>query len=353
MAMDFKDNLKMLADRIAKVKDTIKTEEATKTALILPFIQLLGYDIFNPMEVTPECDCDYGTKKGEKIDYTIFKDEQPIMIIECKHLSEDLTKHQAQLFRYYHVSKAKFAVLTNGITYKFFTDLETPNKMDDMPFFEINMLDLKDTHIEKLKEFHSNNFNVDSILNTASELKYTNAIKNIITTESKEPSEEFIKYFAKQVYSGRLTKDVLDQFGAIVKRAFSQYANDYVNTRLKQAIAPEEIHIEQSEPIDQSKPDDKIITTEEELQGFYIVRAILAGKTDIKRVCYRDAQTYFAILFDDNNRKPICRLYFNGGKKYVETFDKDKKGTKHLISSLEDIYSLTSIITETVESYLA
>ena len=355
--MDFTDNLKMLADRIAKVRNTIKTEEATKTALILPFIQALGYDIFNPMEVTPECDCDYGTKKGEKIDYTIFKDDTPIMIIECKHLTEDLSKHQAQLFRYYHVSKAKFAVLTNGIKYRFFTDLETPNKMDDRPFFEVDMEDLKGTHIEKLKEFHRDNFNIDSILNTASELKYTTAIKNIIIAESKDPSEEFVKHFARQVYSGRLSKDVIEQFADMVKRAFSQFTNDYVNNRLKQAITPDVPIIEAEQtPAEPELPetkDNKIVTTEEELQGYYIVKAIVAGKADLSRIVYRDAQSYFAILFDDNNRKPICRLHFNGGKKYIGTFDKDKNETKHLINSLEDIYSHSSEIISIVEYYLA
>lgn len=353
--MDFTDNLKMLADRITKVRNTIKTEEATKTALILPFIQALGYDIFNPMEVTPECDCDYGTKKGEKIDYTIFKDDTPIMIIECKHLTEDLSKHQAQLFRYYHVSKAKFAVLTNGIKYKFFTDLETPNKMDDRPFFEVDMEDLKGTQIEKLKEFHRDNFNVDSILNTASELKYTTAIKNIIIAESKEPSEDFIKFFTKQVYSGRLSKDIIEQFADIVKRAFSQFINDYVNNRLKQAITPD-VPIVEAEQEQNEQPEikeNKVITTEEELQGYYIVKAIVAGKVDLSRIVYRDAQSYFAILFDDNNRKPVCRLHFNGCKKYIGVFDKDKNETKHLINTIEDIYNYSGDIISIVEYYLS
>lgn len=353
--MDFTDNLKMLADRITKVRNTIKTEEATKTALILPFIQALGYDIFNPMEVTPECDCDYGTKKGEKIDYTIFKDNTPIMIIECKHLTEDLSKHQAQLFRYYHVSKAKFAVLTNGIKYKFFTDLETPNKMDDRPFFEVDMEDLKGTQIEKLKEFHRDNFNVDSILNTASELKYTTAIKNIIIAESKEPSEDFIKFFTKQVYSGRLSKDIIEQFADIVKRAFSQFTNDYVNNRLKQAITPD-VPIVEAEQEQNEQPEikeSKVITTEEELQGYYIVKAIVAGKVDLSRIVYRDAQSYFAILFDDNNRKPVCRLHFNGCKKYIGVFDKDKNETKHLINTIEDIYNYSGDIISIVEYYLS
>lgn len=122
------------------------------------------------------------------------------MLIECKHWSADLDKHKAQLFRYYHVSQAKFGVLTNGIIYKFFADLETPNKMDDKPFFEINLLDLRDSHIDKLKEFCHDQYDINRILNSATELKYINAIKAYISAQSIEPSEEFAKFIIKQVY---------------------------------------------------------------------------------------------------------------------------------------------------------
>ena len=132
--MDFKDQLKQLAERIQTLKDQIHTEEATKTSLILPFIQALGYDVFNPMEVIPEMVCDIGTKKGEKIDYCIMKDSEPIILIECKHWGQDLSLHDNQLLRYFHVSKAKFGVLTNGIIYRFYTDLISPNKMDEVTF---------------------------------------------------------------------------------------------------------------------------------------------------------------------------------------------------------------------------
>lgn len=178
--MDFKEQLTTLSDRISKLKDTVKTEEATKTSFILPFLQALGYDIFNPSEVIPECDCDYGTKKGEKIDYTVCMDGQPIMLIECKHHLSDLEKFKAQLFRYYSVSKAQFGVLTNGIVYKFFTDLDEENKMDDKPFFEINLLNLKDSHIEKLKQFRRDQYDTDKILNSATEMKYVNALRSLI-----------------------------------------------------------------------------------------------------------------------------------------------------------------------------
>jgi len=350
--MDFKDQLLLLAERVGKLKDNVKTEEATKTSFILPFLQALGYDIFNPSEVTPECDCDYGTKKGEKIDYTVSLNDEPIMLIECKHWSADLDKHKAQLFRYYHVSKAKFGVLTNGIVYKFFADLETPNKMDDKPFFEINLLDLRDSHIDKLKEFCHDQYDINRILNSATELKYVNAIKAYIATQSVDPSEEFAKFITKQVYDGIVTKSVMDEFTPMVKRAFQLFTNDYVNNRLKSAITPEVPAVDIPDESEGCETEEsKIVTTEEELQGFYIVRAILCNTVDLNRVVDRDAQSYFAILFDNNNRKPICRLHFNGGKKYVETFDENKVGTKHLISSLNDIYQLSDTIIQTVGYY--
>ena len=350
--MDFKDQLLLLAERVGKLKDNVKTEEATKTSFILPFLQALGYDIFNPSEVTPECDCDYGTKKGEKIDYTVSLNDEPIMLIECKHWSADLDKHKAQLFRYYHVSKAKFGVLTNGIVYKFFADLETPNKMDDKPFFEINLLDLRDSHIDKLKEFCHDQYDINRILNSATELKYVNAIKAYIAAQSVDPSEEFAKFITKQVYDGIVTKSVMDAFTPMVKRAFQLFTNDYVNNRLKSAITPEVPAVDIPDESEGSEAEEsKIVTTEEELQGFYIVRAILCNTVDLNRVVDRDAQSYFAILFDNNNRKPICRLHFNGGKKYVETFDENKVGTKHLISSLNDIYQLSDTIIQTVGYY--
>lgn len=91
--MDFKDSIKQISERIGKLKDNLPTEEATKNALIMPFIQVLGYDVFNPLEVLPEMPCDVGTKKGEKIDYAIIRDGNPIILMECKHWAQDLNLH--------------------------------------------------------------------------------------------------------------------------------------------------------------------------------------------------------------------------------------------------------------------
>ena len=145
--MDFIDKVKQFSKRIDMLKGNLATEEATKTALIMPFFNLLDYDVFNPIEFVPEFTADIGTKKGEKVDYAIMKDNNPVILIEAKGVNDDLTKHDAQLFRYFTSTNAKFAILTNGIIYKFFTDLEEPNKMDEKPFLEVNLLDLNENKV--------------------------------------------------------------------------------------------------------------------------------------------------------------------------------------------------------------
>lgn len=346
--MDFKDQIKLLSERIGKLKDNLQTEEATKTAFIMPFLQTLGYDVFDPTEVVPEFTCDIGIKKGEKIDYAIHKDGKPIVLIECKHWKEGLDSHNGQLFRYFHVSNAKFGILTNGIIYRFYTDLIEKNKMDEKPFFEFNMEKYRESQVDKLREFHKSYFNIETILNTASELKYTNEIRNAIVKEVNDPTDEFVKYFARPVYPGRFNDVVMDQFRAIVKQAFIQYTNDYMNERLKSAISSDtvvETRIDQPKPEAEPTPaessgdETRIVTTEEEQQGFYIIRSILYPEIDdIARIAHRDTISYFGILLDDNNRKPICRLHFNSSNKYLETFDTEKKGKKHQLESLNDIY---------------
>lgn len=355
--MDFKDTIKQIAERVAKLKENLQTEEATKNALIMPFIQALGYDVFNPFEVMPEYTCDIGTKKGEKIDYAILKDNEPVMLIECKHWNEKLNSHDNQLLRYYHVSCARFAILTNGIEYRFYTDLEEPNKMDGKPFLVLNMLDLRDNQIEEVKQFHKSYFDVDSIVNAASELKFMKGLKDIILAEMEAPSEALVRLFTKQVYSGVVTAKILEQFTDLIKRSFNQVVSDIITDRFKTALnketekKTEEIPHTESSGSSALEEDTKIVTTEEEKEGFLIVRGMLRKYVDVNRVVQRDTQSYFGILLDDNNRKPICRLYFNGGRKYVATFDENKKETKNLIESLDDLYKLEQQFAAVIKFY--
>lgn len=352
--MDFGDQLKQLGDRVEKLKNQIQTEEATKNALIMPFIQYLGYDVFNPMEVVPEFVSDIGLKKGEKIDYAIFKDGIPTILIECKHWAQNLNIHDGQLLRYFHVSKAKFGILTNGITYRFYSDLVEPNKMDEKPFLEFNINELKENQIEELKKFHKTNFDVESIVNTASELKFTNELKNLIQIELTNPSSEIVKYFAKQVYPGSVTAKVLDQFTNLTKKSIQLHISELITERLKTALNKEDQVAKEQEAVkilDSNADKNKVVTTEEELEGFMIVKTILRQKIDSTRISHRDAQSYFSILLDDNNRKTICRLYLNGGKKYLAILDEQKKEIKNEIHSLDDIFNFSKTLIEIVENY--
>jgi hypothetical protein len=356
IVMDFKDTINQLATRVLQLKENILTEEATKNAFIMPFINALGYDVFNPLEVIPEMDCDLIKKKGEKIDYAIIKNGQPILLIECKHWKQDLNLHDSQLQKYFVASKSKFGILTNGIVYRFYTDLINQNIMDEKPFFEINITELKDFQIEELKKFHKSYFDIENILSSASELKYTGELKALFAQEFSNPSPDFVKYFAKQVYDSIITSKVLDQFTVLIKRSVSNYVSDLISDRLKTALkTEEEADVEQAnrqeETTKKTESVNTIETTEEEIEGYLIVKAIVRPVVDISRVVYRDAQTYCAVLLDDNNRKPICRLYFNRAKKYIAVFDDERKEVKYEISSLNDIYNYSEAICRIISIY--
>ena len=347
--MELFNQLKGLADKVEQLKDQIQTEESTKHAFTLPFINILGYDAFNPTEVVPEFTADLGLKKGEKVDYAIFQNGSPILIIECKHWKQDLNVHNSQLFRYFHVTKTRFALLTNGIVYRFYTDLEESNKMDEKPFLEFNILHIKENIVKEIEKFHKSKFDVSKIVDNASNLKYTREIKHLIDSEIEKPSTEFIKLFASRAYNGRLTSNVLEEFSEIVNKAFTQIISERVNDRLNSALN-KEVEKQKSEEVPEEEPS-KIDTTEEELDGYRIVVAILRRKLEIDRIVHRDTQSYFGILLDDNNRKPICRLHLNGGKKYLGLFDENKKETKMPIETIDDIYNFEKEILNTVDYY--
>ena len=365
--MDFIDQLRVLASRVTITKDLIQTEEATKNAMIMPFIQILGYNVFDPLEVTPELIADIGTKKGEKVDYAILKDGKPIILFECKKSGGDLSiNHAGQLFRYFHVTAARFGVLTNGLTYRFFTDLEQPNKMDEKPFFEFNILDFKERDVEELKKFAKAAFDLDTILTTATELKYTRVIQSKLAEWMTSPTEEFVRLASSELLgTKRFTPQIRDQFTAVTKRAFEQLIGEKINERLKGAMAPESITITDRAPAPTQQPsvevqsaagatpEPAVITSSEELEAFHTIRAILRGVIPAKRIFMRDAQSYCAILLDDNNRKAVCRLRFNNTQKLrIGTFNDKREETVVELDAVEDIFNYADQIKATVTSYL-
>lgn len=355
--MDFKDQIQQLSERISRQKESIVTEEATKNAFIMPMIAALGYDVFNPFEVVPEMDCDLIKKKGEKIDYAIMKEENPILLIECKHCKQDLNLHDTQLQKYFVASKARFGVLTNGIEYRFYTDLEKVNIMDEKPFLVVNMLDLSDADIEQLKKFHKSYYNEEDVLSTANELKYTTEIKSILNIEFSTPTPEFVRFFARQAYtSGQITSKVVDMFTPLVKKSISSVINDIISDRLNTAIkngekASDELqepNASISEDTEEKMPEgvvctDKesgVVTTQEELDAYNIIRSILRKEFSAETIVYRDFKSYFAIGINNASCWWGCRLAFGTRKKnlYIPT-----EGYKEIerieIETLDDIFN--------------
>ncbi|MGV8125839.1 MAG: type I restriction endonuclease [Methanothrix sp.] len=360
--MDFIDSMRDLALRIPKQCTGIQTEEATKTAFIMPFIAALGYNVFDPTEVTPELVADVGTKKGEKVDYAILINGKPMILFECKWCGSDLDQeHTSQLYRYFSVTAARFGVLTNGIVYRFYSDLEDKNKMDAKPFLELDLLNLKEPVVEEVKKFSKSSFELDSILATASDLKYMREIKRILDEQLNNPTEDFVKFFASQVYSGKLTQQVREQFAQITKKTFKQFINDKVNDRLNIALASEASAskeepkvVSTQEATDTGEKAGKTVTTEEELDGYYIIKTLLRESIDANRISIRDALSYCSVLLDDNSRKPIARMYFNSSNKQLGLFDDQNREEQRIsIETPDDIYKYADKLIAIVQYYEA
>lgn len=355
--MDFIDQVRALSSRVAIAKDMLQTEEATKNAMVMPFIQLLGYNVFDPLEVTPELIADVGTKKGEKVDYAILKDGKPIMLFECKKSGGDLNiNHAGQLFRYFHVTEARFGVLTNGIVYRFFTDLEKANKMDDKPFFEFNILDFREQDVEELKKFAKATFDVETILTTANHLKYTRSIQNTLNDWMTNPPEEFVRLASAEFLAGKQFRNaVKDLFTQVTKQAFQQLVSDKINERLKGAMTPEPVAAPTPQAAAEESPlaDEAFAPSETELEAFQIVRAIVRPVVKPQRVSIRAAASYCAILFDDNNRKPICRLRFNNENRLVVgLFNGNKEEERVPIATLDQIFEFDDRLKACVGGYV-
>jgi len=340
--MDLASRLTELAKKTQQHREVLLTEQAAKTALVMPFINLLGYDVFNPSEVVPEYTADVGTKKGEKVDYAICIDGKPSILVECKPSTGDLTmNHASQLFRYFSVTDARLAILTNGVIYKFFSDIDQPNKMDAQPFFTLSLDAIRKSDVRVLESFTRTGFDIDAIVKEASNLKLESLVRKELESEMGVASEEFARMIAKRVYSGQVTSQVKDNFTRLIANAFAAIVRDHVNDRLTSALNATAVTEPEGGPV---ASVEEVVTTEEEVSGFRIVQAIASKLVDPKRIFMRDAKSYCAVLLDDNNRKSLARLHFNGiTTKYVGTFDGQAE-TRNQIGDLTDIYKLSDQI---------
>ncbi|TGE37674.1 DNA polymerase III subunit epsilon [Desulfosporosinus fructosivorans] len=362
--MEFKEELQKLSTQIAERRIHVTNEEMTKQSLILPFIQVLGFDIYNPLEVRPEFIADFGKKKGEKVDYAIFKDSSPVMFFEAKSVNEKLHNHDAQLCRYFNSTKdVSVGIITNGIEYKFFTDINDTNIMDNKPFFVVNITKLKESDFENLAKFRKDSFNKESLTRCAEELTYASTLDNNIKELLKNPSDEFVRFLLKDFNFNRITSNIVDKFRPIVKQSISNAVLDRVSDGLYRQEVNTEPDVIVEKEIDDKIKSKEIITTDDELKSFEYIKEMLAkyGR-NVDQLGYKDTLNYFSIYvsnlnnwfvrinLDSTHRNFITRMesetlekYSNGFK--IEAAPKKVGESRIYIDSVEDIKELANLIT--------
>lgn len=352
-----KDKIKQLSERIQKTFDAIQTEEATKNAYIMPFLQILGYDIFNPLEVVPEFTADVGIKKGEKVDYAIVLGGQPVILIECKDCRNELNvAYESQLLRYFNAAKVRFSILTNGIIWKFFTDLVEPNRMDMQPFLQINILEPDKINYDEVEKFSKEKFDSENIRKTADLLKYYSSVKQLLLKEFADPSDDFLRLIFKKMETSTsfFNDKQREKIAPQVKKALSDIFEEKVSAGFDAAKAAyAEKQKASAPPVDSSpQPNEAVITTDDERVAFNIVKAIGTEIVAPERIFMRDAKSYCAVILDDNNRKTICRLYFNNPDKKSIVFFATPEEEKIAITGLDEIYKYKDKILSAIRRFL-
>lgn len=352
-----KDTIKTLSDRIVRTRGMVQTEEATKNAFIMPFLQLLGYDVFDPLEVVPEFTADVGSKVGEKVDYAIILNGQPAILIECKCCGNELNiGNESQLLRYFHTTKAKFGILTNGIIYKFYTDLAEPNKMDLNAFLSVDLSDPEKINYSELAKFGKANFDAENIRKTADLLKCASSIRRILNEEFEAPSEDFVRLIFRRMETTAqiFNEKQKEKLTPLVKAALAAMISERVKSNLDAALKTT-TEAQQAAEVKQEAgfgADTGVVTTKDEVDAYNILKAIATEIISPDQIAMRDAKTYCAVLYNDNNRKPICRLLFNNPeRKMIVLFDGPQE-EKLPLEKVEDIYKLKTRILATINKYL-
>ena len=343
----------------------LQTEEAAKTALVLPFIQALGYDVFDHSQVVPEFTADFGTRQGEKVDYAIMHGGEPAIIIECKKADDELrVERVSQLSRYFGTTSAHIGILTGGMEYKFFSDLNSENVMDREPFLEIDVRNLKERDLAELQRFAAGQFDLDNVREAARELLYTTGMRAYLEELYEQPDEAFVTLMARRVFTqGNLTSQRRDSFAPMVRRTFHSFVNDHINRHLGNAMVRQSAIESDALPVDENdqpagpgvqdteQRGGDIVTTVEEQEGYELVRGLVSDVVEASRVTMNDTQQYCGIILDGDSRKTICRFRFGARVKNL-CFGDFGNETRYRLDTINDINNYADQLREAVRNYL-
>jgi hypothetical protein len=396
--MGFTEDIAKVSEQVRKNADHVVGEQATKMALIVPFFSALGYDVFDPTEVMPEYIADFATKgKGplKKVDYAIAINGTIVMLVEAKARGEKAETHDGQIRYYFNgLVATKVGVVTNGIEYRFFTDLRDKNVMDEEPFFSFNILEYDSKDLENLKFFHRDNFDTSAISRKAEDMVYVKGMTQLIGSFLRSPSKEFMRFLLKELgkelgevsplykIEGQINDKRINRFEPIIKKSIQISLVELMTRSLTQEMGqpleeekvtkPDEIE-EIEEEVGQISDGSKVETTAEELEAFEKIKAIAAtSKVFRLEVKYKDVAAYFGVhvgnstwwflrLYLTQTKKSfITRLSVNEVKSLAPDFDVKELSaplggatSRVIISSVSDLDKLAPLILKCYETEAA
>jgi len=314
---DFRAMLNAFGERVQRIRQQIKNEEATKLHLILPFIQSLGYDTTDPLEVSAEHSSDFSEKYRNRVDYAILKNGIPTIAIECKSVGGGKKDDRGQLKAYFNASKTvKLGVLTDGILFEFFVDSQEPNMMDDEPFLAINFesipkTPISDTILQGLFSLTKSQFDPDTVAENARRNITHRAFLDYLTTQFSEPNTEFTRFLLKENDIKHVRQNAMEGYRLIAKAALNDVFTSQVLKRLdlSDSVLKGQMKTEAVEPatskVDAPTNDKAVITTNAERAAFEAVKMRLAflarGNASsydaISKVNFRDYQGKMAVYY--------------------------------------------------------
>ena len=312
----FKERIASHAEHVKKVAHVCTTEETTKQALILPLLDILGFSAFDPNKVRAEYQADFpGAKSGERVDYALFCNGAPVMFIEAKSYTENLSNHCPQLSRYFNATpEVAICAITNGREWRFFTDLTNKNIMDSEPFLTVDVTILNENDVAQLYQFRHDKFQPDALRSLAEESIYLTAFTESITESLKEVDLDFVRYVAGRANIQRqFTQRYLESIRHIVKQAVQNTVSSMVVSGLSAPKVQEEAAPVEKEQEDPTAPiidpeNNKIVTTYAERRLFDLVKSILPDDASIEA---KDTESYFGVLVDGKSNRWILRYFDN------------------------------------------
>ena len=312
----FKERIASHAEHVKKVAHICTTEETTKQALILPLLDILGFSAFDPNKVRAEYQADFpGAKSGERVDYALFCNGAPVMFIEAKSYTENLSNHCPQLSRYFNATpEVAICAITNGREWRFFTDLSNKNIMDSEPFLTVDVTMLNENDVAQLYQFRHDKFQPDALRSLAEESIYLTAFTESITESLKEVDLDFVRYVAGRANIQRqFTQRYLESIRHIVKQAVQNTVSSMVVSGLSAPKVQEEATPVEKEQEDPTAPvidpeNNKIVTTYAERRLFDLVKSILPDDASIEA---KDTESYFGVLVDGKSNRWILRYFDN------------------------------------------